>query len=270
MGGVREPGAMGEDDAERGDCVSESSWPQGTGRTPRPPDSTDPDLAPLPPDGAYGAGPGFGEEHPPALTGQIPAYGDDEADSDYDDEPVEDGLQESRSRVQAVAERSRRPRDMVISIGVLLAIVAVLCGVYSFLGGGDSAAVDPGPAFAEARSSAAFPVLEPQGLSDDWKPVRALYQPQQSGAELRVGYETPKDGTVQLIEGSLPPEEMLRRELGGERTAKGTVDVSGKAWESFPARDGERALVLREAGRTVIIVGKASEDELKQLAGALK
>ena len=254
--------------------MSESSWPQGTGRAPRPPGSTDPDLAPLSPDGPYGAGPGFSEEHPPALTGQIPAYDDGaHGDADYaddDDEPVEDGLQESRGRVQAVAERSRRPRDMVISIGVLLAIVLVLCGVYNFLGGGDSAAVDPGPAFAEARSSAAFPVLEPQGLSDDWKPVRALYQPQQSGAELRVGYETPKDGTVQLIEGNLPPEEMLRRELGGERTAKGTVDVGGTVWESFPARDGERALVLREPGRTVIIVGKASEDELKQLAAALK
>ncbi|GIJ50077.1 hypothetical protein Val02_69630 [Virgisporangium aliadipatigenens] len=246
--------------------MSESSWPQGTGRAPRPPDSTDPDLAPLPPDGP---GPAYGEDHPPALTGQIPAYADD-TDYDDDDEPVEDGLRENRGPVQAVAERSRRPRDMVISIGVLVGILLVLFGVYSFLGGGDSAAIDPGPTYAEARAAAAFPVLEPKGLSDDWKPVRALYQPQQSGAELRVGYETPDGGSVQLIEGSLPPEEMLRRELGGERTSSGNVDVGGRSWESYPARTGEKALVLREPGRTVIVVGKASEDELKQLAGSLK
>jgi hypothetical protein len=260
---------MGEDDAERGDCVSESSWPQGTGRAPRPPDSTDPDLAPLPPDGA---GQAYGDDHPPALTGQIPAYADDEHDGDYydDDEPVEDGLQESRGPVQAVAERSRRPRDMVISIGVLLAIMLVLCGVYKFLGGGDSAAIDTGPTFDEARAASVFPVLEPQGLGTDWKPVRALYQPQQSGAELRVGYETPKGGTVQLIEGNLPQGEMLRRELGGERSATGTVDIGGRTWETFPGRDSEKALVLKEPSRTVIVVGKASDEELKQLAGALK
>ena len=87
---------------------------------------------------------------------------------------------------------------------------------------------------------------------------------------LRIGFETPRDGTLQLIEGNVAPDTMLSRELGSGARATGQVDIGGRSWQAYTARKGERALVLQEPERTVIIVGAADDAELRELAGALR
>lgn len=234
-------------------------------------DTTDPDLAPVPP-------------HPARQeTGHLPAYADDvdgevdhgvdgPVDADGDPEAVEDGLQGSREPgAAAVAARlGRRPRDMVMSIGVLLLVVFGLFGLYRFLGGDEAARIDPAAAYAEARRNGAFPVSEPAGLPAGWRPVSAVYQPQAAGAVLRVGWRTPDDGTMQLVEGNLAQDVLLRNELGDDARQTGEEQIGGRTWQAFDARKGERALVLREAGRMIIIVGRAQDTELKEFAAALK
>jgi hypothetical protein len=241
-------------------------------RTSRQPDATDPDLAPLPESDTLSVDTGDGSmaDLQDARLGDASVEDSSLGDAG-DHEAVEDGLQGPPDQGSALTARmSRRPRDMILSIGLLLVVVLGLFGLYRCLGGDEGVRVDPKPALAEARAAGAFPVLEPSGLRKGWTPVSAVYQPQDIGAVLRVGWRTPRKGSVQLIEGNLAPDILLERELGGAVAQPGTVDVNGKGWQIYPGRKGERALVLLEPGRTVMIVGRASEAELKELAASLR
>jgi hypothetical protein len=234
--------------------VTASPRPDGPG--PRPagrPDSTDPDLEPVP--------------------GDAPAYLDDltEVDEAGDPEAVEDGLHEARGPGVAVAERlTRRPRDMIMALAVLLAVVFTVFGIYRCTGGDAAPTVDAAAAYEQARSGGAFPVLQPQGLGTKWRAVSALYQPDAAGSVLRVGFQTPQNGNLQLVEGNVAPDTMLARELGAGGKPTGQVDLNGRSWQTYTARKGERAMVLQEPERTVIIVGAAADAELRTLASALR
>jgi hypothetical protein len=253
----------------------------------RRPDSTDPDLAPVSALTETGHLPAYASPYADeASADRFDVDGDprdvDELDddafdadplADLDHEAVEDGLQTSREPgALAVADRlSRRPRDMVISLGVILVVVFALFGLYRCLGGDEGATVDAGPTYAEARRAAAFTVVEPAGLGDDWRSVSAAYVPQTAGDVLRVGWRTPQDGTLQLIESNLSPDALLTKELGADARATGAAeDINGKQWQVYDARKGERAYVLQEPGRTIIVVGKASDTELRQFVTALR
>jgi hypothetical protein len=263
--------------------VTSSPRPDEPGpHAPRRPDSTDPDLAPVALT-ETGHLPSYVDEGPAGRhdvdgsPGEPPLDDPDALDpdalADRDHEAVEDGLQSSREpgAVAVAARLSRRPRDMAISIGVLLVAVFALFGLYRCLGGDEVATVDPGPTYAEARQAGAFPVAEPAGLGDEWRPVSAVYVPQTAGDVLRVGWRTPEDGTLQLIESNLSPDALLPKELGADAQATGAAqDVNGKQWQVYEARKGERAYVLQEPGRTVIVVGKAADAELRQFVASLK
>jgi len=264
--------------------VTSSPRPDESGRhAPRRPDSTDPDLAPLPPMTDTGPPPPYADEPAEVAGGVDTDVIDDDTDvidddtdvmdDDGDAEAVEDGLQGSREpAARAVAARlTRRPRDMVISIGLLLVVVFALFGLYRCLGGDEPTKIDPGPLYDQARDAKAFPVLEASGLPAGWIPVSGTYQQQTGGSVLRIGWRAPGDEGAQLIEGNVPPDILLTRELGDNARATGDlVDLGGRQWEVYEARDGERAYVLQEPDRTVIVIGRASDEELKQLAGSLK
>ena len=164
----------------------------------------------------------------------------------------------------------RRPRDLAISLLVLLVPIALMIGVYRILFDGDAPVlVDPAPAVAQARADAAFPVSVPDGLGGDWRTVSASYQRGDGAAALRIGYLTPGDGGIQLIESDVPADVLLPRELTPQASAQGVVEIAGAQWRRYSARPGERALVLLEPERTTIVVGAASDDELRELAAAL-
>jgi hypothetical protein len=48
------------------------------------------------------------------------------------------------------------------------------------------------------------------------------------------------------------------------------VSVAGQAWTSSIVRGDERALVSTTAARTIVVVGRATLDDLTVLAGALR
>jgi hypothetical protein len=251
-------------------CVTSSHGPDESGRhAPRRPDSTDPDLAPLPPVSPEGPLPNYGE---PAAV----ATSEEDPDDDLDDgtrEVEETGLLNPHEpAAQAVAARiGRRPRDMIISVGVLLVVVFALFGLYRCLGGDQATEVDAGPAYEEAREAGEFPVLVPQGLPSGWTSVSADYQPHSGGATLRVGWRSPDDGTLQLIESDIVPATLIPRELGADAQPTGaTVDEGGRQWQVYSARGGETAYVFQQADHTVIVTGKADEQEMRAFVRALK
>ncbi|TDB77209.1 DUF4245 domain-containing protein [Micromonospora sp. KC721] len=169
------------------------------------------------------------------------------------------------------ARSERSPKDMALSLLVLLVPIALLLAFYrGFLGGEQPVVVDPGPAYESARSAGAFPISEPTGLGSGWRTVSASYRAVDGGANLRVGYLTPEGRGVQLVQSNVPPEKLLPHELTVQGQPQGPTDLGGRSWQRYTGRGNDQALVLLEPDRTVIVVGDAREGELRQLAGALR
>ncbi|MFC0004593.1 DUF4245 domain-containing protein [Micromonospora siamensis] len=170
---------------------------------------------------------------------------------------------------KARAERS--PKDMALSLLVLLVPIALLLAFYrGFLGGDQPTVVDAAPAYEQARAANAFPVSEPAGLGEGWRTVSAGYRTVDGGSSLRIGYLTPEGQAAQLVQSDVPPERLIPAELTREGQPQGPVDLGGRSWQRYTARGNEQALVLLEPDRTVIVVGDARENELRQLAAALR
>jgi hypothetical protein len=167
------------------------------------------------------------------------------------------------------AAGTRRPRDLAISLLVLLVPVLVLVGGYQLVSGRTQpVTVDQTPAILAARG-AGFEVAEPTGLGPDWVPVSGVFRTVDGGATLRLGYLTPAGEGVQLVQSTVAAARLLTEELTEDAAPAGTVEVDGIAWQRYPGRSGETALVLREAEHTLLVVGPAAESELRRLAASL-
>ncbi|TWJ31280.1 uncharacterized protein DUF4245 [Micromonospora sagamiensis] len=160
---------------------------------------------------------------------------------------------------------------MAISLLVLLVPIALLLAFYrGFLGGEEPTVVDPAPAVEQARSANVFPVAEPAGLGSGWRTTTARFQQTDQGASLRLGYLTPEGRGVQLVQSNVPVERLLPQELTDRSQPQGALDLDGRSWQRYTARGNERALVLLEPARTVIVVGDATENELRELADSVR
>ncbi|MFV2017149.1 DUF4245 domain-containing protein [Micromonospora sp. LOL_023] len=166
---------------------------------------------------------------------------------------------------------ARSPKDMVLSLAVLLVPILLVFGVYQvFLGGNDPVEIDPGPAYEQARAAGELPVSEPVGLGPGWTAVRAVYRPAgPDGPTLRVGYVTPDGGTLQVVQSARPAPQLLVAELTSTAQPQGSVEVGATTWQWYAARPGERALVWLAPQRSVLVVGSAPEAELTAMAAAL-
>jgi hypothetical protein len=171
----------------------------------------------------------------------------------------------------AAAPRAERtPKDMAISLLVLLVPIALLLVFYRVVLDGDKpVTVDPAPIVQEAQEAKLFPIAVPGDLGDDWHVSSATFQRLAGGATLRIGYVDQDDNGLQLIESSVPPATLLPAELG---SASKQVDIyrsDARMWRLYDARPGEQALVLGETGRTLIVVGRTDARNLEKLASSL-
>lgn len=165
----------------------------------------------------------------------------------------------------------RSLKDIALSLLILLLPIGLLLGFNRFvLDGEQPTVVDPGSAVAQARAAGAFPVDQPVGLSSAWRPVRADFRRGEDGATLRIGYLTPGQEGVQLVQSDVSAERLLPAELTSAGRPEGTVDIAGTPWQRYSARPGERALVLLAPERSIIVVGAADESRLRELAAALR
>ncbi|MEV0727587.1 DUF4245 domain-containing protein [Polymorphospora sp. NPDC050346] len=171
---------------------------------------------------------------------------------------------------EPTGKSERSPKDMAISLLVLLVPIALIFGVYRvFFGADQPVVIDPAPAVAQARASGAFEVIDPTGVDDDWRPVTANFNGADGTATLRVGFVSPEGEGVQLVQSDVPAETLLPQELTADGQPQGVIEIGGRTWQRYTARPGERALVLLEPERTVMVVGSATEAELRDLADGL-
>ncbi|MBT8227678.1 MAG: DUF4245 domain-containing protein [Dactylosporangium sp.] len=173
---------------------------------------------------------------------------------------------------QATADRPNRPfRGVVTGAVVLLIIAFVLVGVARVFGreARQPVSADTAAAYGAAAAAQAFPVASPTRLPDGWRALNSDFHTGEPAPMLRVGLRAPDGGAVQLIQSAWPPESLLPAELGAAARPKGDVLVAGRTWQRYLAERGMRALVLLDPDRTIILVGTASDKDLRGLAGSL-
>jgi Protein of unknown function (DUF4245) len=166
------------------------------------------------------------------------------------------------------ARSGRSAKDIVLSLAVLLVPIFVLVALYRFVYSGEAPVpYDATGAWASARHSASYPVLEPAGLPKGWTLISASY----AAGTLRVGYVTPDGTGVQLVESDRTGDVLLPIELGTDAQPGNLVQINGRSWRSYPViHGGGRALVLVEQGRTVVVDGTATDSEERELAASLR
>ncbi|MBB5871650.1 hypothetical protein F4553_005029 [Allocatelliglobosispora scoriae] len=155
----------------------------------------------------------------------------------------------------------RTPKDMALSLLVLIVPVILIMIFYRGLHGGD-APVTVDPTEEIARAGQAGFSLTPQELPEGWQVATARFDGRTN--TLRLGYLTRGEDGLQLVEAKRPG--LAREELttAGEQT--GTVNVEGVEWQVWTGREKENALVLTREGVTVVISGRAAQADLVALA----
>jgi Protein of unknown function (DUF4245) len=167
----------------------------------------------------------------------------------------------------APVRAGRRPRDMFRAMVVLMVPVILIVALYRFLGHETPPTVDTSDAYETAQAAHDFDVLIPTGLSAKWHVNSATYQDK----TLRVGFVSPDDGQLRLVETGPPGPTFYADELGAGAHVNGAVDVNGAAWQRYAGgRPDETALVLADPKRTILVVGKSSPADLHTLASSLK
>src|SRR5262249_20595646 len=133
----------------------------------------------------------------------------------------------------------RSPRDMVMSLAVLLVPIALLLIFYKFVLSGDApVTVDPSSTIQEALDAKIFPIAVPAGLGDHWAVSSATFAKQANGATLRIGYVDPDKDGVQLVESSVPAATLLPAELTTNAKPQTNFRAANGVWRLFSGRPG--------------------------------
>lgn len=189
----------------------------------------------------------------------------DQASAQTDSVPTGDRVPVGRTR------GARSPRDMALSMAVLLVPIFVLLVVYRVFFAGDAPiAVDAGETYATAQHGAHFTVQVPRDLPPGWTPIAAKFETVTDGSVLRVSYVPPARTGLQLVESDRPVNSLLPDELGSDAQPGNLIDIGGLQWRTYPvAKGGGRALVLAADGYTTMISGTASDADMRTFAASL-
>jgi hypothetical protein len=167
------------------------------------------------------------------------------------------------------ARQERRPRDMILSLLVLLVPIALFLTFYRVVLDGDKPiSVDPTSSIELAARE--FPVARPAGLGDDWHVTSANFRREDTGATLRLGYVDPDDKPILLVQSTIAPAVLVPAEVGAEGKRTGAYRTGERTWMRYTGRENETALILTEQTRTIVIIGNSADTtNLEKLAAAL-
>lgn len=179
--------------------------------------------------------------------------------------------------MDAVAAKRRgfeTTADMVRSLGVVLAVVAVTVLITLRTPGQVVRPIDYSGTLAQVRGAAPYAALAPQGLPTQWRPTSVSYDPPQTTglagvAHWHLGFISPSNQYVGLEEWNGDLRALLVEQLDGPQQA-GTSVVDGVTWTRWTSVDGaRRALTRQQDGAAVIVHGTAGWTELEAFAAAL-
>ncbi|MDF9815365.1 hypothetical protein M2266_004596 [Streptomyces sp. SPB162] len=163
-------------------------------------------------------------------------------------------------------------RDLLLSMAVLGVVVAV---IYVFIPHDTNA--DPvkpigfQTELSQARRDAPFPVAAPEGLGKDWRATTVAYDAKDAKAiEWHLGFVDPQDEYAAVEQGNGPSAKFIAaKSKRAVRDGNRTVSVAGVPWDRYKGPK-YNALVRVEKGVTTMITGTAPDEQLAELAAALK
>jgi hypothetical protein len=166
----------------------------------------------------------------------------------------------------------RSAKDMALSMAVLLIpVLLLLVGYRVFFAGDAPVSVDPGDAYATAKHDAHFTILEPVDLAPGWTSIAAKFEKVDDGSVLRVSYVPPDSTGLQLVESDRPVDSLLPDEVGSDSQPGNLIGIAGQQWRAYPeAKGGGRALVLTGNGYTTVIIGTATDQDMRTFAASLR
>ncbi|MDI1459899.1 DUF4245 family protein [Catellatospora sp. KI3] len=164
---------------------------------------------------------------------------------------------------QVPASSGRTPKDMALSLGVLLVPVLLLVlGYRLFYGWNDAVTVDPTSAIESAGRASMAP-LPGAVAPDGWQTVTAKW----SDGKLRIGYLDRDSHGARLVQSRTPAAELIRAELGDKAQPGAQTSVGGVGWQRYHSPDGEDALLRTSGDTSILLIGR--DADLTALAGAV-
>ena len=172
------------------------------------------------------------------------------------------------STTAAPSRAFRRPRDMILSLAVLLVPIGLFFVAWNFLTSDSQVRViDPSAAFQEASGSG-LAVVRPDGLGADWKPVSSAVS-HEGGVTVRVGYQTPDGNGIQLVETDADAETLLSQELPDGAQPSGTMSWEDRDWQMFETKGGN-AVVFSGENVTILVHGNTDTRTLESFISVLE
>jgi hypothetical protein len=168
------------------------------------------------------------------------------------------------------------PRDLVVSMVILIGLVLVLVSVLPRHHRDPVQQVDYRGRLAILATAVPFGLLGPAGLAPEWKATSVRSDLADAGqAEVHVGFVVDRGPRTYaaLEQGNAAAPDFLKRTVPG-LTDRGSVRAGGTAWRVYGDGAGHVALV-RTAGSATAVVsdgggsGGAGEADLLVLAGSL-
>src|SRR3954454_8068086 len=165
--------------------------------------------------------------------------------------------------------------DMLRSLGVVLAAVAVILLITHRHHSAAVNVVDASQARQAAKAVAAFAAQEPGGLDPGWRLTSARFKPaavSSTGADVwHLGWVTPH-GEYAALEQSDGPVGPLMRSVIGD-AARRTGDGAGRwtGWQVWSGTPGDWHVYVRPVGTsTLVVYGSASDQDLGTLVAHLQ
>ena len=167
---------------------------------------------------------------------------------------------------------SKNVRDMLLSLGVVIGLIAIVY-VFTYSVPDDPVrVVDYAPSVVAARSSGAFDVAVPVGLTGNWRATSVRYTPSADPAVAtwHLGFLTP-DNRYAAVEQTNGTDSEFLKEATTKGKPDGTQAIGGQTWSRFYADSTKyHSLMIKSDGVTTVVTGTLSYDQLADFAASLR
>jgi hypothetical protein len=165
--------------------------------------------------------------------------------------------------------------NMLRSLLPLVLICLVIVGWQAFQRKAEDPVreIDPTSTVRVVAERAAYPLVAPAGLPEDYRPTSVRTDAGDAGegdpVTLEIGYVTPSTEFAGFVVSDDPRAEPVRNVLADARE-EGSVRLGGTTWTRSTTERGETALSRVQDGVTVVVTGSASDEELETVAEAVR
>lgn len=175
------------------------------------------------------------------------------------------------------ARLARNWRDMAISMGVVLGLIAIIF-LFTYRPPPDNPvrAVDYASEVAAARSSGAFAVAAP-AHPEGWTATSVRYRPDPANPKIAtwhlgfVSGSSPETDKYVAIEQTNGDDPAFIKTVTAEGKNEGPVTINGMTFTSYSsAETGHRSLLYKTGPVTTVVTGTPSYDELAAFAADLR